>query len=176
MVSPQRFEDAVTFLAASISTMHRLSEASSQPPEGEAVAGFGPCRQRQAGAGGIGHLGQEGVEGDIDLDAGPDQIVSGVGDGDAGPGKDREQLRNRGGGALDLSRAQAPATWGAAMEVPSKLSKPSPGTEVRIPWPGASRSSWGALFEKRETASGVVPLPMPSTEPTLMTPEMHPES
>ena len=77
-------------------------------------------------------------------------------------------------GALDLSRAQAPATWGAAMEVPLKVSKPSPGTEVRIPSPGASRSSWGELFEKLETDSGTAPMPMPLTEPTLTTPEMQP--
>ena len=77
-------------------------------------------------------------------------------------------------GALDLSRAQAPETWGAAMEVPLKRSNPSPGTDLWIARPGASRSRAWVLFEKLETCSRVVPSPASSAEPTLTTPEAQP--
>ena len=82
-------------------------------------------------------------------------------------------------GALDLSTAQAPATWGAAPDVPPALAKPYPGTDDVIHRPGASRSSSGELLEKSETSSVVVSelpslLALPSSvDPTLTMLEMQ---
>src|SRR5690349_20076939 len=64
--------------------------------------------------------------------------------------------------ALLRNRAKAPATCGAAMDVPDLLAKPPPGTDDRMLTPGASRSSWSELFELAATAS------LSSTEPTLI--------
>jgi len=51
-------------------------------------------------------------------------------------------------GFWDLSIAQAPATCGAAMDVPSKAAKPPPGTDEVMSTPGARRLKIGALLEK----------------------------
>src|SRR5262245_22168066 len=57
--------------------------------------------------------------------------------------------------------AHAPATCGAAMEVPSSTSKPPPGTEELIDEPGANRDRKDATLENDEIASLFV------VEPTL---------
>ena len=63
--------------------------------------------------------------------------------------------------------AHAPATWGAAMDVPSKMSKLPPGTEDMIEDPGARSERSGDMFENSETSSVFV------TEPTLTAEETH---
>src|SRR5262249_22060191 len=63
--------------------------------------------------------------------------------------------------------AQAPATCGAAIDVPSYTSKLPPGTEERIEDPGASSESWGDMSEKSETSSSFV------VEPTLTADEIQ---
>jgi hypothetical protein len=59
------------------------------------------------------------------------------------------------------------------MDVPAKFAKPPPGIEELIHRPGASRERKGALFEKGEIASAVVPNEPSSVEPTLTAVEMH---
>ena len=56
-------------------------------------------------------------------------------------------------GTLDLSTAQAPATWGAAMDVPENCLNFPSRTEELIFCPGASKFNTGELFEKLETLS-----------------------
>src|SRR5215212_6345536 len=76
-------------------------------------------------------------------------------------------------GTADLSNAHAPATCGAAIEVPEKLTNFSPGTDELIHLPGASMVRKEALLEKPDTASSVV-LRLPSSvEPTLIALEMQ---
>jgi hypothetical protein len=50
-------------------------------------------------------------------------------------------------GNFCLSTAQAPATCGAAIEVPEKIAKPPPGTDDVIKSPGASKFKNWALLE-----------------------------
>ena len=57
-------------------------------------------------------------------------------------------------GFFSLITAQAPATCGAAMEVPLYSSNKSPGTEESIQTPGARRFRKLAEFEKQATLSG----------------------
>lgn len=72
-----------------------------------------------------------------------------------------------------MSTAHAPVTWGGAIDVPTKLEKPPPGTEEFINSPGASRFRKDALFEKLETKSAN-PLPDPSVvDPTLIAVEIQ---
>ena len=66
-----------------------------------------------------------------------------------------------------LSNAHAPVTWGAAIEVPLKVSNDSPGTDDSMLTPGARRSRKGAEFEKLTTASAFV------VAPTLIALEIH---
>src|SRR5687767_2499063 len=70
-------------------------------------------------------------------------------------------------GASSFSTAHAPATCGAAIEVPSLEAKPPPGTDELIPVPGASSSTCDDEFEKLDTASPLV------VEPTVIADEMH---
>jgi hypothetical protein len=53
--------------------------------------------------------------------------------------------------------ANAPATGGAAIDVPSKVAKPAGGTDDVIGEPGASRDRKGATFENAHTASAAAP-------------------
>ncbi len=69
-------------------------------------------------------------------------------------------------GALERITAKAPATCGAAIEVPLKVAKP-PGTDELMDDPGAKTSMKAATFEKLETISDLV------VEPTLIALEMH---
>ena len=71
-------------------------------------------------------------------------------------------------GFFDFSTAQAPATCGAAIDVPLKLAKPLPGTEDVIEEPGASRSRKLATLENPEIVSLNV------VDPTLMADEIQP--
>jgi hypothetical protein len=59
-------------------------------------------------------------------------------------------------GDPDRRTATAPATWGAAIDVPNRSVKRPPGTAEVIVSPGARRSTIGALFEKAVTSSGAV--------------------
>src|SRR5207244_13616894 len=69
--------------------------------------------------------------------------------------------------------AKTPATCGVAMDVPSKLSNPPPGTDEVIRSPGANRERNVAWLENEETLSnGVSPDPSP-VEPTLTEVEIH---
>jgi hypothetical protein len=63
--------------------------------------------------------------------------------------------------------AHAPATWGAANEVPLSDANPPPGTEETIDEPGASRLRKDAAFENDTTASSFV------VAPTAIADEMH---
>ena len=56
-------------------------------------------------------------------------------------------------GKACLYTAQAPATWGAAIDVPSSVSKPPPGTDEVIGVPGANRSRSAEAFENQATSS-----------------------
>ena len=64
-------------------------------------------------------------------------------------------------GAAERIRANAPATWGEAIEVPYQGSKPPPGTDEVTEEPGAKSVMKEATFEKEETAFESV------AEPTL---------
>lgn len=81
--------------------------------------------------------------------------------------------------------AHAPATWGAAIEVPEKVKKSSFGIEDTITEPGASKLRNDAELEKHEIASSVeVPKlcvvqlllkpALANVEPTLIALEMQP--
>ena len=70
-------------------------------------------------------------------------------------------------GAPCRSAAQAPATCGAAMDVPLNASKLPPGTDETIESPGARSERNDATFEKEEIWS------LRSVEPTLTTEEMQ---
>ncbi len=59
----------------------------------------------------------------------------------------------------ERSAATAPATWGAAMEVPVLDPKLPPRIEEAIFVPGASMSTTSALLEDGLTASSLVVLP-----------------
>src|SRR5687768_5136621 len=76
-------------------------------------------------------------------------------------------------GAFDLSTAQAPAICGAAIDVPEKFEKLSPGNELLIHLPGASKCRNEALLEKLDTASAVVPKLPSSVEPALIAVEIQ---
>ena len=65
-------------------------------------------------------------------------------------------------GAAPWRIAHAPATWGAAIEVPLNSVKPPPGTDDRMASPGAKSDMNDETFEKYETAS------LLSTAPTLI--------
>lgn len=69
---------------------------------------------------------------------------------------------------MERSTAHAPATCGAAIDVPLKKEKPVPGTDELIEEPGASRFKNGAELENEETVSNLV------VEPTLTAEEMQP--
>ena len=56
-------------------------------------------------------------------------------------------------GSACLINANAPVTWGVAMEVPWKLAYPPPGTDDVITWPGANNDRKEALLENDEIAS-----------------------
>ena len=71
-------------------------------------------------------------------------------------------------GDADRSTAKAPATWGAAMEVPLMLENPPPGIEELMAVPGAKRSMKYALLEYAATKSPLV------VAPTVTAVEMHP--
>jgi hypothetical protein len=70
-------------------------------------------------------------------------------------------------GVFCLRSAHAPATCGAAMEVPSKTANPPPGTEELMLDPGARRDKKEAELENHETVSVSV------VEPTLTALDMH---
>ena len=71
-------------------------------------------------------------------------------------------------GLACLKSAKAPATWGAAIEVPVRLATlVLPGTAETMFVPGASKDRKDALFELLFTTSLFVVLP------TLMAEEMH---
>jgi hypothetical protein len=75
-------------------------------------------------------------------------------------------------GRAERKMAHAPATWGAAIEVPILLLYPSPGTVETIDSPGASRSRNVAELEKEETESTLVSTEEASVvDPTLTTEE-----
>jgi hypothetical protein len=59
------------------------------------------------------------------------------------------------------------------MDVPAKFANPPPGIEELIHRPGASKERKGALFEKGQIASAVVPSEPSSVEPTLTAVEIH---
>ena len=63
--------------------------------------------------------------------------------------------------------AQAPATWGAAADVPLSTAKAPPGTDEVIDSPGARSERNDAEFEKDETTSDLV------VEPTLTAVEIQ---
>src|SRR5262245_3227499 len=66
-----------------------------------------------------------------------------------------------------LSRANAPATCGAAIDVPLKYSYPPPRTDEAIDPPGASGDRKGAMPEKSDTSAvGLL-------DPTLTADEIH---
>src|SRR6266849_1695654 len=70
-------------------------------------------------------------------------------------------------GTACLITPHAPATCGAAMDVPLSASYNPPGTDDVIDSPGANSDRNGATFEKYETASVLF------VEPTLTADEMH---
>src|SRR5215217_5248572 len=71
-------------------------------------------------------------------------------------------------GSLSSRSAQAPATCGAAIEVPLFWAKLPPGTDEVMPTPGASRSTIGDILELEAMASLSV------VEPTVIALDMHP--
>src|SRR5262245_7465358 len=62
-------------------------------------------------------------------------------------------------GAACFRMAQAPATWGAAIDVPLAAAKASPGYDETISSPGANNERKGATFEKSATWSSFVVAP-----------------
>ena len=70
-------------------------------------------------------------------------------------------------GSFDFKTAQAPVTWGAAIDVPLFNPYESPGTDEFIEEPGARSETKEAMFENHEIASADV------VAPTLMAVEMH---
>ena len=71
-------------------------------------------------------------------------------------------------GAASRARAKAPATYGAAIEVPDFSAKPPPGTDETMRVPGASRlKPVGAASEK------LAIWPVVSRAPTEMAPDEH---
>src|SRR5215831_18938042 len=56
-------------------------------------------------------------------------------------------------GTACLSRANAPATCGADIDVPLSSAYPPPGTDELIDSPGASSDRKGAMLEKNDTSS-----------------------
>jgi hypothetical protein len=71
-------------------------------------------------------------------------------------------------GFFCLRIAQAPVTWGVAIEVPPFKPNPPPGTEELMEDPGAKSERKVAEFEELETASDLVVFP------TLIAVEMQP--
>src|SRR5215211_193124 len=71
-------------------------------------------------------------------------------------------------GYLSSRSAQAPATCGAAIEVPLSLEKLPPGTDDKMPTPGASRST----IEDLKLESGAMES-WSFVEPTVIALEMH---
>src|SRR6516225_452358 len=70
-------------------------------------------------------------------------------------------------GTACLSRANAPATCGAAIDVPLNTSYPPPGTDELMFSPGASSDRKGAMSEKKDTSS------VRLLDPTLTADEIH---
>ena len=70
-------------------------------------------------------------------------------------------------GSFDFNTAQAPVTWGAAIEVPLFNPYESPGIDEFIEEPGARSETKEAMLENQETASADV------VDPTLMAVEIH---
>ncbi len=70
-------------------------------------------------------------------------------------------------GVCCLSSAHAPATCGAAMEVPLKKANPPPGTDELMLSPGASNDKNDAELENEERVSDFV------VDPTLTALEIH---
>jgi hypothetical protein len=62
-------------------------------------------------------------------------------------------------GFFCLRIAQAPVTWGVAIEVPPFKPNPPPGTEELMEDPGAKSERKVAEFEELETASDLVAFP-----------------
>src|ERR1700752_1175536 len=62
-------------------------------------------------------------------------------------------------GAACLRMAQAPATWGAAIDVPLAIAKLLSGYNEMISSPGANSDRKGATFEKDATWSSFVVAP-----------------
>ena len=69
--------------------------------------------------------------------------------------------------------ANAPATCGAAIDVPAKVANPPPGTDEVIHWPGASNERNEALLENDDTVSTVAPKDPSPVDPTLMALEIQ---
>src|SRR3990170_5458074 len=70
-------------------------------------------------------------------------------------------------GAAERSRAKAPATCGDAIDVPSQVSNPPPGTDELAEEPGAKSVKKEATFEKGEMTFESI------AEPTLTEEEMQ---
>ena len=75
-------------------------------------------------------------------------------------------------GRFDFIRAQAPATCGAAIDVPLRFPNAPPGIDERMVSPGASSERYWSVLLKLETRSAGRKLPS-VVEPTLMAEEMH---
>ena len=75
-------------------------------------------------------------------------------------------------GRLDFMSAHAPATCGAAIDVPLKLLNPPPGTDDRIASPGARRERYWFVLLKSETSSAGRNEPS-VVDATLTAVEMH---
>jgi hypothetical protein len=69
--------------------------------------------------------------------------------------------------------ANAPATWGAAIDVPKPFAYSARGMEEFMYLPGANKVRKEALLEKLEIWNCVVPLLPSSIEPTLTLEEIH---
>src|SRR5829696_6442904 len=77
-------------------------------------------------------------------------------------------------GSLSSRSAQAPATCGAAIEVPLSLEKLPPGTDDKMPTPGASRSTIPEKLELGAMVSRFVVMEsFVVVLPTVIALEMH---
>src|SRR3954447_11163835 len=71
-------------------------------------------------------------------------------------------------GSFERRSAMAPATYGAAAEVPSAVAQPLPGTDEVTETPGASRATIGPSSVNGASASGVVVVEAPTATALLM--------
>ena len=71
-------------------------------------------------------------------------------------------------GSFERRSAMAPATCGAAAEVPSAVAQPLPGTDEVMETPGASRATIGPSSVNGASASGVVVVEAPTATALLM--------